>query len=56
MDTPPQPLPASDEAPWVLSEADSQRFIDAILDPPEPTPTLRAAIARYNATRIKVGG
>ncbi len=35
----------------VLSQRDSAAFVEAVLNPPEPGPELRAAAARYRARR-----
>ncbi len=33
---------------WTLTEADRAVFLEALLNPPEPSPRLRAAIELYN--------
>ena len=33
---------------WVLSREDSEIFVNAILNPPEPGPVLKAAAKRYH--------
>ncbi len=35
------------EREWKLSEADTRVFVAALLNPPEPTASMKAAAARY---------
>lgn len=37
---------------WILSVTDSQKFIAALLDPPEPNEVLKAAAVRYKARKL----
>ena len=34
---------------WVLNRRESKKFVDALLNPPDPNEALRAAAARYKA-------
>ena len=34
---------------WVLNRAQSQAFVEALLNPPEPSPALKRAAARFKA-------
>lgn len=41
---------ANEATPIKLSPAESKQFMDALENPPEPTPALRAAAERYCCT------
>jgi uncharacterized protein (DUF1778 family) len=34
---------------WTLGDRDSELFVQALLNPPEPSPRMKAAVKRYKA-------